>query len=114
MFSSKYVVLPDDFLFTWLRNFQDETKEEEKKDKDKDKEKEKEKEKDVEKKVEEKKPEPNFEILSNPARVMNQQVIWAWVSHVPNGDVSGIFQRRVYHFDLVIVEAFAIGGRRRV
>ncbi|XKL67270.1 hypothetical protein PGB90_010690 [Kerria lacca] len=46
----------------------DEVKEDDRKDK------EKEKEKDGEKKTEEKKPEPNFEILSNPARVMNQQL----------------------------------------
>lgn len=44
------------------------------KEKEKDKTKEKEKSKDKKKDADEKKSEPNFEILSNPARVMNQQV----------------------------------------
>lgn len=50
------------------------------KDSVKDSQKEKEKKEDTEKDVEEKKdekkePEPNFEMLTNPARVMRQQVI---------------------------------------
>ncbi len=51
-------------IFFLIFEFQDESKDDEKKDK----------EKEGEKKGEEKKPEPSFEILSNPARVMNQQV----------------------------------------
>lgn len=50
--------------------FQDEEKKEEEEKKEKEK-----KEKEEEKKREEKKQEPNFEILSNPARVMKNQVL---------------------------------------
>uniref|UniRef100_A0A224XJ34 26S proteasome non-ATPase regulatory subunit 1 n=1 Tax=Panstrongylus lignarius TaxID=156445 RepID=A0A224XJ34_9HEMI len=75
----------------------DEEKKEEEEKKEKEK---KEKEKEEEKKREEKKQEPNFEILSNPARVMKNQLKLVSLvdsgSYIPLKDVSigGIIMMR--------------------